>query len=193
MTKYRQLCNGFELFCRFQLLNVVLFSFWSTIIQIWIKFENLKIQDGGHLWRHSYNSGCHGNQLNTTWFRLIENTKEGYYMYQVSCQSDELCRKYTVFFFEASRVIFDQNGACLPNLGILNPDVQKIVKSDFPLCALEVSVIHVDRINTDPIWSICATRRSLPGHVFPYTGLSELLLHCSKQKHSIMCILWFLS
>ena len=72
-------------------------------------------------------------------------------MYQVSCQSDELCRKYTVFFFEASRVIFDQNGACLPNLGILNPDVQKIVKSDFPLCALEVSVIHVDRINTDPI------------------------------------------
>ena len=84
-------------------------------------------------------------------------------MYQVSCQSDELCRKYTgvpidplkclcnFFFFEASGVIFDQNGACLPNLGILNPDVQKIVKSDFPLCVLEVSVIHVDRINTDPI------------------------------------------
>ena len=36
---------------------------------------------------------CHGNQLCTTWFRLIESTNEDCYMYQVSCQSDELCRK----------------------------------------------------------------------------------------------------
>ena len=48
----------------------------------------MKIQDGGHLWRHLCNSGCHGNQLNTTWFRLIESTKEAYYMYQ-KYKSDE--------------------------------------------------------------------------------------------------------
>ena len=76
MTKYRQLCNGFELFCRFQLLNAVFSSFWSTIIQIWRKSENLKIQDGGHLWRHLYDSGCHGDQLNTSWFYLFESIKK---------------------------------------------------------------------------------------------------------------------
>ena len=36
---------------------------------------------------------CHGNQLNATWFRLIESTNEACYMYQISSQSDELCRK----------------------------------------------------------------------------------------------------
>ena len=31
------------------------------------KFEqNLKIQDGGRLWRHLFDFCCHGNQLDTT-------------------------------------------------------------------------------------------------------------------------------
>ena len=34
-----------------------------------------------------------GNQLDTTCFRLIESTNEAWYMYQISSQSDELCRK----------------------------------------------------------------------------------------------------
>ena len=34
---------------------------------------------------------CHGNELDTTWFRLIESTNEAGYMYQISSQSDELC------------------------------------------------------------------------------------------------------
>ena len=33
------------------------------------------------------------NQLDMTWCRLIESTTEACYMHQVSCQSDELCRK----------------------------------------------------------------------------------------------------
>ena len=28
-----------------------------------------------------------------TWFRLIESTNEACYMYQISCQSDELSQK----------------------------------------------------------------------------------------------------
>ena len=36
---------------------------------------------------------CHGNQLDTMWFRLFESTNEACYMYQISSQSDELCRK----------------------------------------------------------------------------------------------------
>ena len=52
------------------------------------------IQDGDRLWRHLLDYCCHGNQLDTTWFHLIECTNESYYMYiQLSCQSDELCRK----------------------------------------------------------------------------------------------------
>ena len=47
-------------------------------IRIWIKSENLKIQDGGHLWRYLGSYGCHGNQLDTTWFRLFESTKEAH-------------------------------------------------------------------------------------------------------------------
>ena len=47
-------------------------------IRIWIKSENLKIQDGGHLWRYLGSYGCHGNQLDTTWFRLIESTNEAH-------------------------------------------------------------------------------------------------------------------
>ena len=30
---------------------------------------------------------------NTAWFRSIERTKEAYFMYQISYQSNELCRK----------------------------------------------------------------------------------------------------
>ena len=39
------------------------------------------------------NTMDHENQLDTTWFRLIESTNEVYYMYQISSQSDEFCRK----------------------------------------------------------------------------------------------------
>ena len=81
LAKYRQLYNGFKLFCRFQLLNAVFLPFWNIIIQISIKSENLKIQDGGHLWRHLCEFGCHGKQLDTTCFYLIEGTKKAYYMY----------------------------------------------------------------------------------------------------------------
>ena len=35
----------------------------------------------------------HVNQLDTTWFRLIESTNEACYLYQISSQPDELCRK----------------------------------------------------------------------------------------------------
>ena len=62
----------------------------SNLNKIW---ENLKIQDGGRLYSHLFDYRCHGNQLDTTWFRLIESTNEAYYMYQILCQSDELCRK----------------------------------------------------------------------------------------------------
>ena len=65
-------------------------------VQKW-KFEkNLKIEkskNGGRLWRHFFDYCCHENQLDTTWFRLIESTNEACYTYQISCQSDELCRK----------------------------------------------------------------------------------------------------
>ena len=30
------------------------------------KNENLKIQDGGRLWRHLFDNSCHGNQLDIT-------------------------------------------------------------------------------------------------------------------------------
>ena len=33
------------------------------------------------------------NQLDTTWFHLIESKNEACYMYQISSQSDELCRE----------------------------------------------------------------------------------------------------
>ena len=32
--------------------------------------------------------------LDTMWFRLIESTKKARYMYQISSQSEEYCRKY---------------------------------------------------------------------------------------------------
>ena len=38
--------------------------------------------------------GCHGNQLSCNWFRLIEITKNAYYMCQIFSQSDERCQKY---------------------------------------------------------------------------------------------------
>ena len=58
--------------CGFQSLNAVLSSFLSTKI------------------RHLFNYCCHGNQLDIMWFRLNKSTNEAYYMYQISCQSDEL-------------------------------------------------------------------------------------------------------
>ena len=73
----------------------MLFSrhFWSVIIQIQIKSENYKIQDGGGLSRHLCCYGCYGNQLNITMLRLIESTNEACDMCQMSCQSDDLCQK----------------------------------------------------------------------------------------------------
>ena len=65
-------------------------------IQKWKFEQNLKI------WKSKMAVACdvilfgycyHGNQLDTTWFRLIESTNETWYMYQISSQSDELCRK----------------------------------------------------------------------------------------------------
>ena len=56
------------------------------------KSENFKIQDLRQLVT-SFDYRCNGNQLDTTWFRLIESTNEACYMYQISCQSDELRRK----------------------------------------------------------------------------------------------------
>ena len=44
-------------------------------MKIWTKSENLKIQDGGRVWRHLFDYCCHGIQWGTTWFRLIESTK----------------------------------------------------------------------------------------------------------------------
>ena len=64
--------------------------------QKWKFEQNLKIwkiQDGGRLWRHLFDYCCHGKQLDTTWFRLIESTNDACYVYQISSQSDELCRK----------------------------------------------------------------------------------------------------
>ena len=43
--------------------------------------------------RHLFDYCYHGNQLDTTWFRLIESKNEACYIYQISSQSDELCRK----------------------------------------------------------------------------------------------------
>ena len=95
--------------------------FWSTKIQIWTKSDNLEIQVCGRLWRHLFHYCCHGNQLDTTRFCLTESRNEAYYMRQISCQSDVLCRKLkgggvpidpplrcsrNYFFFEASRVKF---------------------------------------------------------------------------------------
>ena len=57
------------------------------------KIWNLKIQCGGRQQRHLFNYCCHENQLDATWFHLIKSTNEACYMYQVSCQSDELCQK----------------------------------------------------------------------------------------------------
>ena len=33
--------------------------------------------------------GCHGNQLSSDWFQLIESTKNAHYMCQISSQSNE--------------------------------------------------------------------------------------------------------
>ena len=70
----------------------MLFSRQSEV-ERWKFEQNLKIQEGGCLWRHLFDYCCHENQLDTTWFRLIESTNKAYYMYQISSQSDELCRK----------------------------------------------------------------------------------------------------
>ena len=43
--------------------------------------------------RHLCNYVYHGNQLDTTWFRLIKSTEEDHYICQISRQSDELRRK----------------------------------------------------------------------------------------------------
>ena len=53
----------------------MLFSRQSEV-EKWKFEQNLKIQDGGRLWRHLFDYCCHGNQLDTTWFRLIESTNE---------------------------------------------------------------------------------------------------------------------
>ena len=37
--------------------------------------------------------GCHENQLRSTWFRLIESTKNAQYMCQISSQSDKMVLK----------------------------------------------------------------------------------------------------
>ena len=84
LTKYLQLHNGFYLFRGLQPLNAVFPSIWGTKVKIWTKSENLKIQDGCRLWPHLFDYYCHGNKLNTTWFRLIENTNETCYMLQVN-------------------------------------------------------------------------------------------------------------
>ena len=104
----------------------MLFS-WHFEVQKW-KFEqnseNLKIQDGGRLWRNLYDYCCYGNQLDITRFRLIKSTNEVCYMYQASCQwivngwivskviggggpidtPPPLKASCNYFFFEASRV-----------------------------------------------------------------------------------------
>ena len=36
--------------------------------------------------------GVYVAMVATTWFHLIGRTNEVYYMYQISCQADELCR-----------------------------------------------------------------------------------------------------
>ena len=59
-------------------------------MKIWTKSDNLKIQGGGRLWRHLFDYCCHGNELGTTWFRLIESTNEACFMYQILSQSDEI-------------------------------------------------------------------------------------------------------
>ena len=73
----------------------MLFSRQSEV-QKWKFEQNLKI------WKSKmaaacdvnlFDYCCHGNQLDTTWFYLIESTNEACYMYQISSQSDELCRK----------------------------------------------------------------------------------------------------
>ena len=61
----------------------------------WVE-QNQKIwksKMAARLWRHLFAYCWNGNQLDTTWFRLIESTNEACNMYQVSIQSDELCRK----------------------------------------------------------------------------------------------------
>ena len=68
--------------------------YFQCLIRIWKKIEILKIQDGGCLWRYLYGCGCYVNQLDTTWFRLFENTKRAHYMCQISNQSDEWCQKW---------------------------------------------------------------------------------------------------
>ena len=80
-------------FVDFNRQNAVFLSFWGTKNQIWTKSENLNIQDGDYLWRYLFDYRCHENPWDTTWFCLIESASEAYYMYQISCQSDELCRK----------------------------------------------------------------------------------------------------
>ena len=73
---------------------MLLFIFFSIVIQIWIKSENrLKIQDGGPMWSHLCIYGFHRNQSCTMCLHLIETTKEVHYVCQISCQSDELRRK----------------------------------------------------------------------------------------------------
>ena len=59
-------------------------TIFQCSIRIWEKSEKLKIQDGGRWWRHLYGCGCHGNQLDTTWFRLIESTKKYQIKYEVN-------------------------------------------------------------------------------------------------------------
>ena len=63
-------------FCRFLSLNVVFLPF-SVFKSNMKKSKNLKIsEDGGRLWRHLCGCGCHGIQIDATWFQLIENTKK---------------------------------------------------------------------------------------------------------------------
>ena len=60
LTKYLQIHNGFDLMRGFQPLNAVFPSVWGRKVKIWTKSENLKIQDGGRLWRHLFDYCCHG-------------------------------------------------------------------------------------------------------------------------------------
>ena len=66
-----------------------LFSVFEFEFEKIRKFENPR-------WRPLVTSlcccGCHGNQLSSKWFRLIECKKNVHYMYQISSQSDEWCK-----------------------------------------------------------------------------------------------------
>ena len=127
----------------------MLFSYYfQCSIWIWKKKESLKIQDGGREWRHLYGCGCHGNQLDTTWFRLIESAKRVHYVQNIKSIG------WMVSKVEKRGPIYRTPLPLMPSCNFFRLMRSRVNLSSFPCFAVRSSSAHEG--------NFCKTRLRLP-------------------------------